>query len=206
VFVADDHPVYREGIARAIDACGGLDLVGQAGDGIDALEEIRRLSPDVAVLDLHMPGCDGLAVVRALTAEGSTTRAMILSAATDQDAIYDVILAGAAGFLSKDVTRADVCIAIKSVARGETVFGRHAQGGLASAIRRRAEVSAVRLTSREQEILTFVAAGLSAPTIAQQMHLSPATVKTHLGTLYQKLGVSDRAAAVAVAMRLGLLS
>jgi len=205
VFVADDHPVYREGITRAIKACGGLDLVGEAADGIAALEKTRRLSPDVAVLDLHMPGCDGLAVVRALTAEGSTTRAMILSAATDDDAIYDLILAGAAAFLSKDATRADICTAIKAVARGETVFGRHAQGGLANAIRSRAAVSAVRLTSREQEVLTFVAAGLSAPSIAQRMHLSPATVKTHLGTLYQKLGVSDRAAAVAVAMRLGLL-
>jgi two-component system nitrate/nitrite response regulator NarL len=206
VFIADDHPMYRDGVARTVRECEGLQLVGQAGDGHEALAEIRRLAPDVAVVDLDMPGCDGLALLRALASDGSATRVVILSATAGAEAIYDSISAGAAGYLSKDITRSEICSAIVAVGSGEIVFGRDARTGLASAIRGRAQEPSVRLTEREQEILRYVAEGLSAPKIGEELHLSAATVKTHLGTLYQKLGVSDRAAAVAVAMRIGLLS
>lgn len=205
VFIADDHPMYRDGIARIVGESHGLELVGQAGDGNEALAEILRLSPDVVVADLDMPGRDGLSLVRALAANGSRAHVIILSATTGEESIYAAVSAGAHGYLSKAVTRSEICAAIFAVGRGEIVFGSEARSGLANAIRGRDEDLTARLTEREQEILTFIAQGLSAPEIAKQLHLSSSTVKTHLGTLYQKLGVSDRAAAVAVAMRLGLL-
>lgn len=205
VLVADDHPVYREGVARAVRGCDGLELVGEAADGAQALAAIRRLAPAVAVLDLNMPGRDGLDIVRALRDEPSSTRVIILSAEHDEDVIFDLVSAGAAGYLSKSVTRSEICSSITAVGRGEAVFGSRAQSGLANAIRNRSVPLAVVLTPREKEMLEYIAAGHSAPSIGAQVHLSPATVKTHLGTLYQKLGVSDRAAAVAVAMRLGLV-
>lgn len=206
VFVADDHPMYREGVARAVKGCDGLELIGQAGEGLTALEAIRRLEPSVAVIDLDMPGRDGLAIARALTDAGCPTRVMILSGADSDEAIYDSISAGAAGYLAKDADRAEICEAIRAVARGEIVLGRRAQHGIAQALRSREQRGVIELTPREREVLALIAEGLSAPKIAERLHLSTPTVKSHLGTLYDKLGVSDRGAAVAVAMRLGLLS
>jgi two-component system, NarL family, nitrate/nitrite response regulator NarL len=206
VFVADDHPMYREGVARAVKGCDGLELIGQAGEGLTALEAIRRLEPGVAVIDLDMPGRDGLAIARALADAGCPTRVMILSGADSDEAIYESVSAGAVGYLAKDADRAEICDAIRAIARGEIVLGRRAQQGLAQALRSREQRGLVQLTPREREVLALIADGLSAPKIAERLHLSTPTVKTHLGTLYEKLGVSDRGAAVATGMRLGLLS
>lgn len=206
VIVADDHPIYREGIVRAIGERPDLELVGEAADGREALEQIQRLNPEVAVLDIRMPGLDGTQVLSAMRRDGVETEVLFISAFMEPELAYKTVAAGARGYLSKDSSRQEVCEAIITIARGGTALAAEAQAGLAQQIQER-ERSGGRpqLTGREQEVLRLVAEGLSAPDIGKQIHLSTTTVKSHLHSLYEKLGVSDRAAAVAEAMRRGML-
>jgi two-component system, NarL family, nitrate/nitrite response regulator NarL len=206
VLVADDHPVYREGIVRAINERPELELVGEAGDGREALDQIKELEPDVAVLDIRMPGLDGTQVLAAIRRDADTTQVLFLTAFMEPELAYRTVADGAKGYLSKSAARQEICDAIVTVARGGTALAPEAQEGIAQEIQER-ERSGGRpeLTSREGEVLRLIADGLSAPQIAKELHLSTTTVKTHLHTLYEKLGVSDRAAAVAEAMRRGLL-
>jgi two-component system nitrate/nitrite response regulator NarL len=206
VLIADDHPLYREGLARAVSSRPDLELVGEADDGRTALDQIRQLAPDVAVLDMRMPGLRGLEVVEALARDDLPTRVLVLSAAVESSLVYAAVAAGAAGYWSKDAERDAICDAIAAVARGERVLDPSLQSGVFSEIHAR-EVDTDRpvLTSREHEILVCIAQGKTAPTIGAELYLSTATVKTHLAHLYEKLGVSDRAAAVAEAMRRRLL-
>jgi two-component system nitrate/nitrite response regulator NarL len=205
VFVADDHPLVREGLLRAVGDQPALELVGSAGNGREALEQIRRIQPDVALLDVKMPELDGIAVVRAVARDGLPTRVVFLSAYVDSAVAYRALAEGAAGFLSKEASASAVCEAIVAAARGETVLSPEVQSGIAEEIRMRAAPERLTLSARENEVLVLIADGLSAPDIGKRLHLSPATVKGHLHSLYEKLGVKERAAAVAEAMRRGLL-
>ncbi len=155
---------------------------------------------------MRMPGLRGLEIVEALTRDGSPTRVLVLSAALESSLVYAAVAAGAAGYWSKDAEREAICDAIAAVGRGERVLDPILQSGVVSEIHAR-EVDSARpvLTAREHEILLCIAQGKSAPAIGAELYLSTATVKTHLSHLYEKLGVSDRAAAVAEAMRRGLL-
>lgn len=206
VLVADDHPLYREGIVRAVRDRPDLELVGEAADGREALELIKELAPDVAVLDIRMPELEGTQVLSAVRRDGVPTEVLFLSAFMESELAYKTVAEGAKGYLSKESSRQEICEAIVTVARGGTALAPEVQAGLAQEIqvRERSE-GRPNLTSRESEVLGMIAEGLSAPDIAKRIHLSPTTVKTHLHTLYEKLGVSDRAAAVAEAMRRGLL-
>ena len=206
VLVADDHPIYREGIVRAIKDRPDLELVGEAGDGRQALEQLRRLTPEVAVLDIRMPGLDGTQVLSAMRRDGLATEVLFISAFMEPELAYKTVASGAKGYLSKESSRQDVCDAISTIARGGTAFAAEAQAGLAAQIQERERSGGPpKLTEREQEVLKLVAKGLSGPEIAEEIHLSVTTVKSHLNSLYHKLDVSDRAAAVAEAMRRGLL-
>lgn len=205
VLVADDHPLFREGIVRAIRARPDFELVAEVGDGRAALAAIKELLPDVAVLDLRMPELDGLEVLNALERDRIPTRVVLLSAFLEGSLVFDAVAAGAAAYLSKDAGRDQVCDAVAAVARGETVLSAEIHAGVAAEIRTRGRTDRPGLSAREQEILGHLAEGRSAPEIAKLLYLSPATVKSHLRNLYEKLGVSDRAAAVAEAMRRGLL-
>ena len=206
VLVADDHPIYREGIVRAVRDRDDLELVGEAADGREALEQIERLSPSVAVLDIRMPGLDGTQVLDALHQNGVETAVLFLSAFTEPELAYKTVAAGAKGYLSKESSRQEVCDAIATIAGGGTAFAPEVQAGLAAEIQERERTGgAPQLTAREREVLHMIADGLSAPEIGKRIHLSTTTVKSHLHSLYEKLGVSDRAAAVAEGMRRGLL-
>lgn len=205
VLIADDHPLYREGMARAMRERPELELLEVCSSGRLALGRIRETEPDVAVLDIRMPELGGLQILRALQRDQSRTRALILSAFHDGALVYDALLSGAAGYLTKDSGRREICEAISRVMRGETVLSPSLQGGLAQQIRQRGQDDGPRLSPREREILVLTAEGCSAPEIARRLHLAPTTVKTHLQHAYEKLGVSDRAAAVAEAMRQHLL-
>jgi two-component system, NarL family, nitrate/nitrite response regulator NarL len=206
VLVADDHPVYREGIVRAINERPELELVGEAGDGREALDQIKELEPDVAVLDIRMPELDGTQVLAAIRRDSAQTEVLFLSAFMEPELAYRTVADGAKGYLSKSAARQEICDAIVTVARGGTALAPEAQEGIAQEIQERERTGGrPELTSRETEVLQLIADGLSAPQIAKHIHLSTTTVKTHLHTLYEKLGVSDRAAAVAEAMRRGLL-
>jgi two-component system, NarL family, nitrate/nitrite response regulator NarL len=204
VVVADDHPLYRDGLVGAIRARRDLELVGQASDGDEALDQILQLVPDLALLDVKMD-VDGPTVLRRIQNAGASTRVVFLSAYLDSALIYSTLEAGAAGFLSKRAGRSAICDALAAAGRGEIVLSPEIQTALGREIRatRRAERCA--LTPREHEVLVLAADGLSASGIGERLFLSAATVKTHLAHTYDKLGVSDRAAAVAEAFRRGLL-
>jgi two-component system nitrate/nitrite response regulator NarL len=205
VVVADDHPVYRGAIAGIVEAHPELELVGEAGTGRKALELIADVRPHVAVVDIRMPDLDGISVLRAVVRDGLATRVMLLSAEVDGPTAHDAVAAGAAGYLSKRSGATDIAQAIMAVVRGDTVLAPEIQSGLAAEIRARAETSPRLLSDRELEVLKMTADGRSAPDIGRELYLSAATVKTHLQRVYEKLGVTDRASAVAEGMRRGLL-
>jgi two-component system, NarL family, nitrate/nitrite response regulator NarL len=205
VVVADDHPLYREALVRAVRDRPDFELVAQAGDGRAALDAIRSASPDVAVLDVAMPGLRGVEIVDVVRRDDLDTRVVLLSAHLDGDTVYQAVAGGAAAYISKATPGTRICETIAAVARGETVLPAEVQSGLAEAIRQHREPSGPALSPREREVLGMIAEGRTAPAIARDLHLSTATIKTHLKTLYEKLGVNDRAAAVAEAMRRGLI-
>jgi two-component system nitrate/nitrite response regulator NarL len=205
IVLVDAQPLYRDGVATAIRSAPDLELIGEAGRGDEALSQVRGLEPHVAVVDLQLPGVNGTALLEALGREAPSTRVLVLSASASGSAVYTGLEAGATGYLSKGVGRARICEAIRAVARGETVIDSSLEGALAEHVRLRHSAVAFRLTPREREILVRVAAGASAPAIGRALFISAPTVKTHLRRIYQKLGVTDRAAAVAAALRHGLI-
>ncbi|MGW7824363.1 response regulator [Streptomyces puniciscabiei] len=205
VVVVDDHPVFREGVARGLKMSGQVDVVGEAQDGREALELIRRESPQVAVVDYRLPDLDGIDVVHAVTRDGLDTRVIILSATTDSSVVFRAIQEGAAGYLPKDARLAEIVDAVLKVAKGRSVIPTELAGDLATEIRLRIDHDAPVLSERERQVLQAFARGQSIPQVAAELYIGASTVKTHTQRLYEKLGVSDRAAAVAEAMRRGLL-
>jgi two-component system nitrate/nitrite response regulator NarL len=179
--------------------------VGQAGNGRDALEAIGAEQPDVAVIDRTLTGLSGEQVLNAVARDGLRTRVVLMAARADPCEVYAALAEGAAGYLTKEASARELCDAIAAVARGRTVLSPELQAGIAGEIRLRAPHDRPVMSERERETLTLIAEGLSAPQIGRTLHLSTATVKTHLQHIYEKLGVSERAAAVAEAMRRGLL-
>jgi two-component system nitrate/nitrite response regulator NarL len=205
VYLADDHPLFLSSIAGAVGERPTLELVGQARDGRRALDDIRRLLPDVAIVDMRMGGLTGREIVAAATSEALPTRILVLSAYLEDDVVYETLAAGAAGYLSKEMDREEFMDAVATAARGDVIVAPAVQTGLARELRRRDSLTRPRLSARELEILTLAAEGKASPEIAAALHLSAATVKTHLQRIYDQLGVSDRTSAVVVALRRGLL-
>ncbi|MBS1692688.1 MAG: response regulator transcription factor [Actinobacteria bacterium] len=205
VVVGDDHPVYRDGVVRALDNNGRTHVVAAVGDGRAALDAIREHRPDVALLDYHMPGVDGIAVAHAVARDRLGTRVLLLSASTEGSVVYRAIQEGAAGYLSKESDRDEIVAAVVACARGENVLPPDLVTSLASQVHQHARSQPPLLSERERQILRLIAQGRSVPEMAKELFLAPTTVKTHIRRLYEKLGVSDRGAAVAVAMRGHLL-
>lgn len=205
VVVGDDHPLFREGLVRALAGNETVEVVGEAEDGVAALALIRQHRPDVALLDYRMPGMDGAAVAAAARRDDLPTRVLLVSAHDEAEIVYQALQQGAAGYLPKDSTRAEIVAAVLDCARGHDVLSPRLASGLAGQIRRHAEPARPALSPREAEVLRLIATGRSVPAIAEELFLAPSTVKTHLQRLYEKLEVRDRAAAVAEAMRRGLV-
>jgi two-component system nitrate/nitrite response regulator NarL len=199
VVAADPHPLFRDALARAIRDDPALELVAEEAATEELHRAIDRLRPDVAIGD-----ADLLAPLLG-AADAAVTRMVLFAGDVVPSEAFAAVERGAAGYISRGSDGTAIRRAIAAVVRGETVLDPAAQTGLASEIRLRARDSRPALSPREQEILVLIAAGRSAPEIARELHLSTATVKTHLIHLYQKLGVSERAAAVAEGMRRGLL-
>jgi two-component system nitrate/nitrite response regulator NarL len=206
VVVADDHPLFREGIERAVRERPELELVGAAADGRQALARIRELAPQVAVLDVRLPELDGLQVLNALTRDALPTRVLFLSASGEPELVYRAVQAGASGYFRKEADRDAILNGIAAVAGGRMAIEPELQAGVFDQIRLRGTGDERPiLTVREREVLTLMAEGLSGPQIAERLIVALPTVKTYQARLYEKLGVSERAAAVAEAMRRGLL-
>ena len=201
VVVGDDHPMYRAGVVSALKESGRIKVVAEVGDGRAALDAIREHQPAVALLDYRMPELDGLAVVAAVARDGLPTQVLLLSATEDPATVYEALAAGAAGYLTKESDRDEIVAAVIKCARGQGYVPTNIASGLANEVRHRARGDATLLSPREAEVITMIAEGLSVPDIAARLHLAPTTVRTHVQNLYAKLGVSDRAAAVAEAMR-----
>ena len=202
VLIADDHPVVREGLRGMLAAEPGITVVGEAGSGDEAVAMARRHRPDVVLMDLRMPGGDGVLATAGILATAPSTRVVVLTTyETDAD-IVRAVEAGATGYLLKDTPRPDLISAIRAAARGETVLGPTVAGRLVSHLRRPA---AEPLSGRETEVLRLVARGQTNAEIGRALYISEATVKTHLLRAFGKLGVSDRTAAVTRAIELGML-
>jgi two-component system nitrate/nitrite response regulator NarL len=205
VVIADDHPIYRDGLRRELDVHSGISVLAAVDDGRQALDAIRELAPDVAVLDLQLPEIDGATVIDALRREHLRTRVLVVSSRQDSATVYKVIEAGAAGYLPKLTSGQAICEAVVAVAEGRTVVPEELHDGLMSEIRLRRVDDRPVLTPRELDIVRLAADGHANADIARLIHVSTATVKTHLQHVYEKLEVSDRASAVAKAIRRGLL-
>jgi two-component system nitrate/nitrite response regulator NarL len=205
VLAADAQPLYREAVASAIRARPELELVGQAGDGREALAAIGQARPDVAIIGAMNDAFSGQQILNAVARDGLLTRVLMIAARPEPEQVYAALASGAAGFLTKDADARELCDAVTAVARGRTVLSPGLETGVAGEIRLRSRTNGPLMTARERETLVLIAEGMSAPEIGRALHLSTATVKTHLRHIYEKLGVSERAAAVAEAMRRGLL-
>ena len=205
VVVGDDHPMFRDGVVRALTSSGSVDVVAEADDGLAALEAIRTHLPQVALLDYRMPGMDGAEVAAAVKRDELPTRVLLLSAHDESAIVYKALQEGAAGFLPKESSRSELVAAVLDCAKGRDIVAPSLAAGLAGEIRKRAEPDGPVLSPREREVLVMIAAGSSVPAMAKELFLAPSTVKTHVQRLYEKLGVNDRGAAVAEAMRRKLL-
>ena len=201
VIVADDHPVVREGLRAMLDAEPDLEVVGEAASGAEAVALTARLRPDVVLMDLRMPGTDGVTATGEIAAAGDARVLVVTTYDTDAD-ILRAVEAGATGYLLKDTPRRELAEAVRAAARGETVLAPPVARKLVSRVRLPAVESP---TPRELEVLAQVAKGLSNVDIGRELHISEATVKTHLIRIFAKLEVDDRTAAVTAALRRGLL-
>jgi DNA-binding NarL/FixJ family response regulator len=202
VLIVDDHPVVREGLRGMLASEAALSVVGEAASGDEAVVMARMHRPDVVLMDLRMPGGDGVQATCGILSTAPGTRVVVLTTyETDAD-IVRAVEAGAAGYLLKDTPRQDLVAAIRAAARGETVLGPSVAGRLVSQLRRPA---ADPLSARETEVLALVARGSTNAEIGRALYISEATVKTHLLRAFGKLGVSDRTAAVTTAIELGML-
>jgi DNA-binding NarL/FixJ family response regulator len=203
LMIVDDHPVVREGLRGMLEADPGITVVGEAASGDEAVVRAGELGPDVILMDLRMPDGDGVSATSRILANRPESRVIVLTTyETDQD-IVRAVEAGAAGYLLKDTSRADLLAAIFSAARGETVLSPSVATRLVTRMRAPATES---LSPREAEVLSLVARGLTNAEIGRALFISETTVKTHLLRVFGKLGVSDRTAAVTTALDRGLFT
>ncbi|MEZ0073958.1 response regulator [Planotetraspora sp. GP83] len=202
LLIVDDHPVVREGLRGMLESDPGIEIVGEAGSGDEAVIRAGELRPDVILMDLRMPGGDGVSATTRILADHPESRVIVLTTyETDQD-IVRAVEAGAAGYLLKDTSRSDLLLAIASAVRGETVLSPSVATKLVTRMRAPMPDS---LSRRETEVLSLVARGLTNAEIGKALFISETTVKTHLLRVFGKLGVSDRTAAVTTALDRGLL-
>jgi DNA-binding NarL/FixJ family response regulator len=203
VMVADDHEVVREGLRTFLRLQQGIEVVGEADDGAVAVEEAARLSPDVVLMDLVMPELDGIEAMRRIREQRPQTRVIVLTSFGDDEKLMPAVRAGAAGYLLKTAPPAEVVRAIRAAHDGEAVIDPKAAGRLLDVLAE-AGPDTHGLTPREREVLALLCHGLSNKRIARELGLAEKTVKTHVGHIFGKLGVTDRTQAALIALREGL--
>jgi DNA-binding NarL/FixJ family response regulator len=201
--IADDHPIVRDGLSGMFAADPDFEVVGEAGDGAEAIRLAEALRPDVILMDLQMPGVDGVAAIAQLAERGVRARVLVLTTYDTDGYVVPAIEAGATGYLLKDAPRDELLRAVRAAADGQTVLAPSVAGTLMNHVR--TPPAADLLSPRELEVLQLVAAGNTNREAARHLFISEATVKTHLLNIYAKLDVSDRAAAVAEGFRRKLL-
>ena len=210
VLVVDDHPLYREGLVTAMSVMPGVSVVGEAGDGHAAVEAARRLSPDVVVMDLHMPGLNGIDATRQVVSAQPSVAVLVLTMLDGDDSVFAAMRAGARGYLLKGADRGEIARALQGVAHGEVVFSAGIAARVLAFFAAGPGAAAAALdpfpglTEREREILDLVARGLTNAEIARRLVVSDKTVRNHVSNVFTKLQVAGRAEAVARARDAGL--
>ncbi|MCC6168562.1 MAG: response regulator transcription factor [Caldilineaceae bacterium] len=202
VLLVDDHPIIRSGIRMLLEQASDIVVVGETDRGDTVLALVERLKPDVLLLDMEMPGKSGVEVAGELQAAGASVRILVLSAYDDDQYISSLLAKGAVGYLTKDQAPGAIVEAVRGVARGEEGwFSRRAAAQIAALARKETTHSMLDLTEREEEVLKMLAQGWTNTRIANEMSVSERTVRFHLSNIYDKLGVSSRAEAIAWALR-----
>ena len=208
VLVADDHPVYRDGLAMMLRATGDVDVVAIAADGLEAVDAAGQHAPDVVVMDLQMPDLDGIEATRRILAQSPRTGVLVLTMYEDDESVFAAMRAGARGYLLKGANRDEILRAITSLGEGGAVFGPQIAGRIAAYFNGRmadpARDEFAVLTAREREVLELLAAGQSNAMIARRLFLSPKTVRNHVSNIFAKLHFADRAEAIVRARKAGL--
>jgi DNA-binding NarL/FixJ family response regulator len=203
LLIVDDHPVVRDGLRGMFGADPRFEVVGEAADGAEAVAAGERLRPDVILMDLRMPGTDGVAAIRELAKRGVPSRVLVLTTYDTDSHVLSAIEAGATGYLLKEAPRAELVRAVEAAARGQAVLSPTVATRLLGQVRKPAPAP---LSQRELEVLELIAQGSTNREAAKRLFISETTVKTHLLHVYAKLGVNDRAAAVAAAFSRGYLA
>ena len=211
VIVADDQSAVREGLVLLLGTLSGIVVTGQAADGDAAVDLVAAMHPQVVLMDLNMPGCDGVAATRRITADHPGTRVVVLTTYADDESIIGALQAGALGYLTKDATRAEIGRAVQAAAAGQAVLDPGVQQRLLSAAARAPGTAGPlgtspgdgELTPREAEVLRLIAAGQSNREIARALFVSEATVKTHVNRIFAKTGSRDRVQAMRYAYERG---
>ena len=203
VVIADDHPFVRHGLRTYLETLEDMDVAGEATNGVEAVELVERLLPDVVLMDLVMPELDGIGAIRRIREVAPSTRVIALTSFADDEKVFPAIKAGAAGYLLKDVRPADLADAVRKASRGEALLAPSVAARLMQ------EVSGERpapagLTARELEVLRLIARGMSNKQIAGELVVSEKTVKTHVSNILAKLHLADRTQAALYAVREGL--
>ncbi|MGN6409324.1 MAG: response regulator [Curtobacterium sp.] len=213
VFLVDDQVLVRAGLRALVDAEPGMSVVGEAGDGDAAVDAVRRERPDVVLMDIRMPGTDGLAATQRISADAglANVHVVILTTFEEDDYVFEAIRGGAAGFLVKDTEPAELLRAIRTVVAGESLLSPRATRSLVEAYATHAKPSSLApeldvLTDRERQVMQLVAVGMTNAEIAQHLFVSPMTTKTHVSRAMIKLGARDRAQLVVFAYETGLVT
>lgn len=209
ILIVDDHPLMREGMRALVSSYADIEVAGEAADGEEARREVLRTSPDVVVMDLHMPGTNGVDATRAILRAAPDTRVLVLTMFEDDESVFAAMRAGASGYLIKGAQQEEIILAVRSVAAGQAIFGPTvakriiAYFSAAPAATRSAEPFP-ELTAREREVLDLIAAGRPNSTIARTLVISTKTVSNHISAIFAKLQVADRAEAIVRAREAGL--
>jgi DNA-binding NarL/FixJ family response regulator len=205
VVVADDHPIVREGLRTYLDTREGIEVVGEAADGEQAVARVARLRPDVVLMDLVMPVVDGVTAIKRILARDPDAKILVLTSFASEDAMLPALRAGASGYLLKDTDPAELERAVRAAAAGEALLSPVVAARLLREVRRvPADDGLAALTPREREVLGLLARGLSNREIAQELVVAEKTVKTHVSSVLAKLSLADRTQAALFAVRAGL--
>lgn len=208
VFLADDHTLVRKGIARLVESDSALEVVGEAADGLEALHQVRQLRPDVVLMDIYMPGCDGITATRMITQEMPEVRVVVLTVSEDDQNLFAAIKSGAHGYLLKRIGPRELTDAVKAAARGEASISPSTAARIMTEFARQSSARprpGDGLTPREQEVLALVAQGLRDKQVASALGLSEHTVRNHLRSTLDKLQLRNRVEAATYAVRSGLV-
>ena len=208
LMLADDHRMLREGLRRSMTEAG-FDVVGEAGDGVEAIAMAEDLTPDVILMDVTMPNCDGVEACRRVIEAEPDTKVVMLTMHADQEVLANAIRAGAIGYLTKDSSTREIAEAVRMAVEGDTVLSPQLARTMLEEVRKldaaaTAEEDLV-VSRREVEVLQLIADGCSTPEVAAQLFISQKTVKNHLASIYQKLDARDRTQAVLQAVRMGIV-